>query len=394
MEASCTAKIGRPLGNPLEFPLLSLYLAASFAPETKVKLPFRDLSLENQSIRDELLQALTETLDSGTFILGPKVAAFEAAVAERVGTRVAVGVASGSDALVIGLRALGVGPGDEEITSPFTFVATPEAIVRVGARPVFVDIDQETLALDPQRVEDAITPRTRALLPVHVFGRVADMASIMDLARRHGLVVLEDAAQAMGAKLDGRSAGSLGHAAAFSFFPTKNLGALGDGGMLTTDSLQVAEIARSLRQHGKVGPGFEEVGYNSRLDALQAAVLLAKLPHLERWTAERRAIAAQYAEAFRGMDGVTCPLDPGGDAHVFHQYAVRVAGGRREVLAAWLASRGVETKVYYSPLASQFAGYGVGAGALPVAERAAAELLCLPVYGGMAGGVLGELLRA
>lgn len=353
---------------------------------TTGRVPVLDLAPEIDALRPALDAAFARVLDGGTFILGAEVEAFERACAASLGVRHAVGVANGTDALVIALRALGVGPGDEVITTPFSFFATAESISAIGARPVFVDIDAATMNLDVAKVEAAITPRTRALLPVHLFGQMAEMTPLMEIARRHGLVVLEDVAQAMGAvDGEGRKAGAIGHAAAFSFFPSKTLGGFGDGGLIATNDDAVAEAARMLRTHGsRVKYRNEVVGYNSRLDTLQAALLGVKLPHLDAALAARRDAARRYHGLLAGVEGLVLPRI--GDGHAVHQYTVRLVadapdgGVRRDAVQAALREVGIETMVYYPvpiDVLPVYAGQSVPA---PVSARVAGEVLSLPLW--------------
>jgi dTDP-4-amino-4,6-dideoxygalactose transaminase len=334
------------------------------------------------SLKREIDAAISCVLSSGQFILGPNVRSFERELAASVGVAEAVGLNSGTDALALALRALDVGPGDEVITTPFTFFATSEAIVQVGARPVFVDIDPATFNIDPALIQAAITPRTRAVLPVHLYGLPADMPAIIAIARRHGLLVIEDCAQAIGAEIHGRRVGSFGDAGCFSFFPTKNLGAYGDAGALTTDDPALAARVRSLRAHGSERKYIHtEAGLNSRLDELQAAILRVKLPHLERFNAARQAVARRYDAALAPVDGVTPPAQALGRSHVYHQYTCRST--RRDALTALLATQGIQTVVYYPvPLHLQkvHAELGLREGACPNAEAAAREAFSLPIY--------------
>ena len=353
-------------------------------------VPLLDLAAENGPLRAELDAAWQRALATGQFVLGPEVAAFEQEAAAYLGVRHAVGLNSGTDALTIGLRALGVGPGDEVITTPFSFFATSETVLLLGAVPVFVDLAPGSFLLDPEAVADAVTERTRVILPVHLYGELAPMAALARIAERHDLRVLEDAAQAFGARYlptgadvlgvgtaRGRAAGALGHAAAFSFYPTKNLGALGDGGLLTTDDDGVAHHARKLRNHGSERRyQHEETGYNSRLDALQAAWLRVKLPRLDTWTAARRRVAARYDVLLADVDGVVTPNPVPG--HVYHQYTVRLAPGLRDAVADGLRTRGVASMVYYPETLDRYGGRVHGD--LPHARRAAAEVLSLPIY--------------
>ncbi len=342
-------------------------------------IPVLDLSPEIDVLWDEINAAVQRVLRSGQFILGPEVEAFEREVAEYLGVRHAVGVNSGTDALVLALRALGIGPGDEVVTTPFTFFATAEAVESVGASVVFADIEPGSFNLDPAAVEAAVTERTRALLPVHLFGRPAAMDALLDLAERHGLAVVEDAAQAFGARVGERRAGTLGDLGAYSFFPTKNLGAYGDGGLVTTDDDGAAEAVRMLRAHGAKRKYHNEVvGYNSRLDALQAAILRVKLPHVEAYNEARRAVAARYTEALADVEGIVVPEVSEG--HVFHQYTVRILGEHRDAVRAALKARGVGTMVYYPVPCHRLPLYAGRGLSLPEAERAAAEALSLPIW--------------
>jgi dTDP-4-amino-4,6-dideoxygalactose transaminase len=354
-----------------------------------MEVPLLDLTGQYRGIADAVQDAVRGVIEEQRFILGPVVDRFEAEVAEHLGVEHAVGCASGTDALLLGLRALGVERGDEVVTSPFTFFATAGAIHNVGARPVFADIDPASFNLDPAAAEAAVGERTRAVVPVHLFGQMAEMEAFRALGDRRGVAVLEDAAQAIGARRrleDGRSitTGTLGDACAFSFFPTKNLGAFGDAGMTVTDDEATAERLRKLRVHGgRQMYHHEEVGYNSRLDALQAAVLSAKLPHLEGWSAARRGHARYYDEALAGIDGLTTPALLPGNESIYNQYTLRVGGGRRDALAAWLRERGVGSSVYYPvPLHMQecFAYLGCREGEFPESERAAREVLSIPVF--------------
>jgi dTDP-4-amino-4,6-dideoxygalactose transaminase len=321
------------------------------------------------------------------FILGEEVSLLETEVAAYCDAREAIGCASGTDALLLALMALDIGPGDEVITTPYTFFATASTIVRAGATPVFVDVDRETLNLDPEAVAAAITPRTRAIMPVHLFGQCADMEPLWRLATQHGIEIIEDACQAIGSEYHGRRAGVLGRVACFSFFPTKNLGGAGDGGMLTTDDLPLAKRLRKLRVHGESSQyHHDEVGLNSRLDALQAAVLRVKLPHLESWTYGRQANAAHYEilfEAFGVRDLIEVPTTPATHRHVYNQYCVRVREEQRDRLFAGLRERKIGCMIYYPrPLHLQecFANLGYRPGSLPVAERAALETIALPIF--------------
>jgi dTDP-4-amino-4,6-dideoxygalactose transaminase len=362
--------------------ILSIHSAPRPAP-----VPLIDLVEQHAAISDEVRAAVDAVISSQRFILGDEVAALENEIATYCDARHAIGCASGTDALILALMALDVGPGDEVITSPFTFFATASSIHRVGARPVFADIDPVSFNLDPQAVAAAITPRTKAIMPVHLFGRCAEMEPLWRLAVRHGLAIVEDAAQAIGATYRGRHAGVLGTIACFSFFPTKNLGGAGDGGMLSTDDVDLDVRLRRLRVHGDVGR-YEhlEVGLNSRLDALQAAVLRVKLRHLEAWTNSRRQNAARYHDKFNAAgtdDLMTLPVEASGCRHVFNQYCVRVKDGRRDTVLQSLQSRQIGCAVYYpKPLHLQpcFEFLGHRAGEFPQAEAASGEVLALPIY--------------
>ena len=346
-----------------------------------IRIPIYDPRPEVEALWDELHEAIDRVLRSGRFILGPEVEAFEEEVAEYLGVRYAVGVNSGTDALVIALRALGIGPGDEVITTPFTFFATAEAISMVGAKPVFVDIEPRTYNIDPALIPQAITPRTKAILPVHLYGHAANMGPILELARAHSLKVVEDVAQAFGGEYKGRKLGSLGDAGAFSFFPTKNLGGFGDGGLIATNNPEVAEMARALRAHGARKKYHNEMlGYNSRLDALQAALLRVKLRHIDEWNERRRAVAARYHEALAGVEGLVLPVEAEYAHHVYHQYTVRVKHGRRDALRARLAEAGIGTMVYYPVPVHRLPVYAWPEGSLPQAEAAAEEVVALPIF--------------
>jgi dTDP-4-amino-4,6-dideoxygalactose transaminase len=317
-----------------------------------VKVPFVDLRAQYAEIQEQILPAVQQTLEDATYILGPEVSLFEQEFASYLGVRHAVGVGNGTDALLIVLKALGVGPGDDVILPANTFVATAEAIIHVGARPVLVDVRPETYNLDVTQLEDRITPRTRAIIPVHLYGQPADLMPILSIARSHALHVIEDAAQAHGAEYDGRRAGSWGDAACFSFYPAKNLGAYGDAGAVVTNDDRIALAVRRLRNHG----GTEKyqhalVGYNSRLDTVQAAVLRIKLKHLDTWNQMRRANAQLYDELLSDIPGIVTPAVLNRARHVYHLYVVRVERGSRTELQHYLSDCGIQTGVHYpSPL--------------------------------------------
>lgn len=348
-----------------------------------MRVPLLDLKAQYAPIRDEILEAVTRVCDSQQFILGPEVAAFEKEVAEFCGVRHAIGLSSGTDALLVALMAIGVGPGDEVVTTAFSFFATAGVIARLGARPVFVDIEPRSFNIDPDAVAAAITPRTRAIMPVHLFGRCCDMDPIMQVARARGIVVIEDAAQAIGARDgQGRQAGTIGDIGCFSFFPSKNLGAFGDAGLAVTNDTTLAERLRMLRVHGSHPKYYHRlVGGNFRLDAIQAAVLRVKLRYLDKWSAARRANAARYRELFAAdsVPDVVLPEDVPG--HIYNQFVVRVS--RRDALRKAVTEAGVGTEIYYPvPLHLQecFASLGWKEGSLPESETAAAQVLALPIY--------------
>jgi dTDP-4-amino-4,6-dideoxygalactose transaminase len=353
-------------------------------------VPLLDLKVQYRQLEAQLQQAVRRVFESQRFILGEEVSAFERDISEYLGGIHAVGVASGTDALLLSLMALEIGEGDEVITTPYTFFATAGAIHRVGARPVFVDIDPETYLLRPHLVERALTVRTRAILPVHLFGQMADMEPLMDIARRRGLAVIEDAAQAIGATTQPGSvrAGTVGTLGSFSFFPSKNLGGAGDAGLVTTRDATLAERIRSLRRHGETSTYVHtRVGLNSRLDELQAAVLRIKLPHLEAWNAARQANAMRYERLFEeaglsGDDGpLSLPRARAGARHTYHQYVIRARG--RDELVSSLRESGIGCAVYYPiPLHLQqcFVSLHHHRGDFPVSETAAASTLALPIY--------------
>ena len=344
-------------------------------------IPFIDLKRQNEGLRSEIEAALAGVLDSGRYVLGDEVAAFEAEFARYCGVPHAVAVNSGTSALHLALLAAGVEPGDQVVTTPYTFIASAATILQAGAEPVFADIDPVSFTLDPEAFEAAISPRTRAVMPVHLYGQTADMNPIREIAARHGITVVEDAAQAHGAEYQGRRAGSLGELGCFSFYPTKNLGALGEGGLVTTGNDALAERLRLLRDWGqqeKYEHGSQ--GFNARMDAFQGAILGVKLRHLEAWNQARREHAARYAKALEGA-GVGTPQELPGRRHVYHVYAVR--SSERDRLAGALAERGIGTGlVYPKPLHRQpaLAKLGFDRGAFPQAEAAAQETLALPLY--------------
>jgi dTDP-4-amino-4,6-dideoxygalactose transaminase len=351
-----------------------------------MNVPILDLKAQHAAIRDAVLQKVMPVIEAQAFILGQPVLDLEARIAALSHAAHGIGVASGTDGLLLPLKALDLKPGDEVITTPFTFFATGGAIHNAGGTPVFVDIDPVTYNIDPAAVAAAVTRRTRAILPVHLYGQMAAMEALLPIAQAHGLAVIEDACQSIGArrKVDGqwRTAGELGTATSFSFFPSKNLGGWGDGGMVVTSDAAMAERVRRLRTHGGAKMyHHDEVGLNSRLDALQAAVLLAKLPYLQQWSEARRANAAWYARALAGVPGLATPVTEAANEHIFHQYVIQA--DRRDALQAHLKAQGIGSAIYYPlPLHLQpcFAHLGYTTGRLPVSEAACARVLALPVY--------------
>jgi dTDP-4-amino-4,6-dideoxygalactose transaminase len=349
-----------------------------------MKVPLLDLRAQYAPLRSELIEAVTRICDSQQFVLGPEVEALEHDLAERLEVAHAVTVSSGTDAILAVLMALGVGPGDEVVTSTYSFFATAGCVARLGATPVLVDIERATFNGAPEAIAAAITPRTRAIMPVHLFGLSADMDPIL-AAAGHEIPVIEDACQAIGARYRGRQAGGMGRAGCFSFFPTKNLGGFGDGGLVTTNDGLLAREVQLLRNHG-AEPKYihRRIGGNFRLDALQAAVLRVKLPHLARWTEMRRRNAQRYADLFRdaGLNGeVTLPVEPDGYTHIFNQYVIRLP--RRDYVRAQLAAAGIGTEIYYPVpfhLQECFGGLGYPAGSFPMAEEASSTSIALPIY--------------
>jgi dTDP-4-amino-4,6-dideoxygalactose transaminase len=358
----------------------------------KTKVPFFDLAVQFKSIENEIKSALDEVFQNQQFIMGPKVQVLEEAMAQYCRTRYAVGVASGSDALLLSLMALGIGTGDEVLLPPFTFFATAGSISRLGATPVFVDIDRETYNMDPSKIEEKITTRTKAIIPVHLFGQCADMDPLLKIAQEKNLFTIEDAAQALGAEYkpkvgsEGRRTGQIGDLGCFSFYPTKNLGAFGDAGMVVTDNPGLAEKVRLLRVHGSQPKYFHKtIGINSRLDTIQAAILLVKFKYLEKWTAERQKKAERYQELFENslssVKGFKLPTVQFQNRHIFHQYVIRVP--QRDRLRQFLAEEGIGTDIYYPvPLHLQecYSFLKYRRGDLPNSEEASEEVLALPIY--------------
>lgn len=350
-----------------------------------VKVPLLDLKAQFQQIRSAVLSAVEGVCEDQSFILGQRVETFETEIADYLGSRYAVGVASGSDALLLSLMTVGLKPGDEVITVPFTFFSTAGVVSRLSGVPVFVDIRTDTFTMDPEQLENAVTPRTKAIIPVHLFGQCADMEAIMDVADRHGVKVIEDACQSIGASRHGRRAGTMGYTGCFSFFPSKNLGGVGDGGLVTTNDPDVRELLLALRVHGSRSDyHHDHIGLNSRLDAMEAAVLRVKLPYLKDWNAKRARNAATYERLFADaglFDRVTLPTTDAGNVHVFNQYTIRAH--RRDELMAYLKDHEIGHKVYYPvPLHLQecYQPLGYQKGHFLASELLAREVLSLPIY--------------
>jgi len=358
----------------------------------KTKVPFFDLSVQFKSIENEIKLAIDEVFQSQQFIMGPQVQALEKTIAQYCRTPYAIGIASGSDALLLSMMAIGIGTGDEVLLPPFTFFATAGAVSRLGATPVFVDIDQVTYNIDPSKIDEKITPRTKAIIPVHLFGQCADMGPLLKIAKKRDLFVIEDAAQALGAEYkptsasEGRLAGQIGDFGCFSFYPTKNLGAFGDAGMIVTNNSGLAEKVRLLRVHGSQPKYFHKaIGINSRLDTIQAAILLVKFKYLEKWTTERQKKAERYQPLFQDLsssiNGFKLPTIQYQNRHIFHQYVIRVP--ERDRLRQFLTEEGIGTDIYYPvPLHLQecYSFLKYHRGDLPNSEKAAEEVLALPIY--------------
>ena len=363
---------------------------------SKLRVPLLDLKAQYAAIRDEVQGALAEVFESQQFILGPQLRALETEIAAYVGTRFAVGVGSGTDALLLTLRAFGIAAGDEVIVPAFTFFATAECVSLLGAIPVFCDIQPDTFTLDPEDAAAKITKRTRAIIPVHLYGQSANLDPICELAQQRGLRVIEDNAQALGATYHGRRTGALADAGCISFYPTKNLGAWGDGGMVVTDSEQLVQRLCSLRDHGTSSKyRSEEIGWNSRLDEIQSAVLRVKLRHLEEWNQQRRGHAANYDRLLQRLPEIVTPRLAGWGEHVFHQYTIRVP--QRDAAQRALAEQGITTGVYYPvPLHLQpaYASLAYKPGSLPESEGAAAEVLSLPIYPELSHDQIAQVVRA
>ncbi|MBE7386075.1 MAG: DegT/DnrJ/EryC1/StrS family aminotransferase [Leptolyngbya sp. SIO1E4] len=362
------------------------------------KIPVLDLKPQYRAIQPEIQAAINRVLESGQFILGPEVQRFEAAAAAYLGVKHAIGVNSGTDALIISLRALNIGPGDEVITTPFSFFATAESISNVGATPVFVDIDAASFNLNPHQIRDHITDKTKAIMPVHLYGNPAAMAQILAIAAEYNLKVVEDCAQAFGStykgdcieckgtcqntlrdRLLGKRMGAIGDVGTFSFFPTKNLGAYGDAGLITTDDDAIAEAARKLRVHGEQKRYHNEMlGYNSRLDAIQAAILGVKLPYIDQWNQQRRRVAEIYSQLLAGVQAVITPAVTAG--HVFHQYTLRILNGKRDAVKTYLAEQGIGSMVYYPIPQYRLPVYDGQFPTCAVTEQVAGEVLSLPIW--------------
>jgi len=378
--------------------------ASAFTGDDRMAVPILNLKAQYAGIRSRIDEAVRTVLESGHFVLGPSVAALEEELGAFLGVARAVTMASGTDALHLSLRALGVGAGDLVLVPAFTFVATAMAVSYVGARPVFADIEPGTFNLDPHRAAEYlagngpgphIAAHVKAMIPVHLYGQPADMEPLLALARSHGMAVIEDAAQAIGATYHGKRLGGLGDVGCFSFYPTKNLGAMGDGGLATTQDQTLGDHLRRLRVYGGSQPYLhEELGFNSRLDEIQAAVLRVKLEFLGEWTARRQAIAARYRAGLAGL-GLTLPSERADSTHVYHQFAIRVPD--RDAVRGRMAERGVQTAVYYPrPLHLQpmYRDLGYGKGDFPEAERAAREVLCLPMYPELTDAQVDEVVEA
>jgi dTDP-4-amino-4,6-dideoxygalactose transaminase len=351
----------------------------------RLAFEFLDLKAQFSTIREDVMAAITGVMESQHFILGPEVSQLETEIAAKLGVKHAIGCASGTDALILSLMAAEIGPADEVITTPFSFIATAGSIAHVGSKPVFVDIDPESYNIDPALIEAAITPKTRAIMPVHLFGLPADMKPILKIARDRGITIIEDAAQAIGSRYHDQNIGTMGDFGAFSFFPSKNLGGAGDGGVITTNHDKMAERLRMLRVHGSKKKYYHDIlGTNSRLDALQAAILRVKLRHLDAWAAGRQGRADRYRKLFqeRGLtSSIKPPVAPPGYHHVYNQFTIRSSS--RDELQQHLRLNGIPTEIYYPlclHLQTAFASLAHSVGDFPVAEKASQEVLSLPVY--------------
>ncbi len=347
--------------------------------QTLTKIPILDLKPQYESLKDEIKAAIDRVLESGRFIMGEDVKLFETEVAEYLGVKYAIAVNSGTDALVIGLKACGIGEGDEVITTPFSFFATAESISNVGAKPVFADIAANSFNIDPEVIKSKITPQTKAILPVHLYGQAAAMKQIMEIAQTHGLKVIEDCAQSFGARYNGKQTGTIGDVGAYSFFPSKNLGAYGDGGLIVTNNDRVAEAARMLRVHGAKKKYHNEVlGYNSRLDSIQAAILRVKLKHIDIWNRGRWQVAKTYNELLADIPDVITPQLLEGN--VFHQYTIRITNGKRDEVKEYLASEGISTMIYYPVPQDRLPVYRGQYESNAVSDLLATQVLSLPIW--------------
>ncbi len=362
-----------------------------------MNVPMLDLAEQHAALMPQFRRVFDQTIASGQLVLGPQVAAFEEALASNCGTRYAIGLSSGTDALVVAMMAMGIGPGDEVIVPTFTFFATAGCVARVGATPRFVDIDPQTFNMDPAGLERALTPRTRAVIPVHLYGQMADMDAIMTLARNRDLKVVEDAAQAIGARCNGRAAGSVGDVGCLSFYPSKNLSAPGDAGACLTNDPELARSMQQLRVHGQGDDQrYHHVGGNFRIDTITAGILHVKLEHLQRWTDARRARAERYHQLLGGLP-IDLPIARAGNDHVYNQYTVRVHGGRRDALSEYLTREGVGNRVYYDqPLHRQpcFEAPDGETVTLAVAEQACLDVLSLPMWPEMSESHQNEVVDA
>ena len=362
----------------------------------QTRIPALDLRAQYASIREEIREAIDRVLDAQVFILGPEVKALEREIAAYCGRKYAVGVASGTDALILSVHSLGIGPGDEVIVPSFTYIATADAVSLLGARPVFVDVDPDTFTLDIAQVAAKLTPRTRAVIPVHLYGQAADMDPLVELCRKHEVAIIEDCAQAIGATYHGRKVSSFGELGCLSFFPSKNLGGYGDGGMIVTDSDQLYSRLISLRAHGSTKKYYsEEQGWNSRLDEIQAAILRVKLRHLDHWIARRRERAQKYSSLLGGIPRVKTPVTASWGEHVFHQYTILVSD--RDQIQRALADEGIASTVYYPvPIHLQpiYKELGHDQGQLAVSETVAQQCLSLPIYPELADAQIGRVVEA
>lgn len=344
-----------------------------------MNIPVLDLKPQYRAHKEEMSEAIARVLESGQFILGPDVRLLEEEVATYLGVKHAIGVNSGTDALIIGLRAAGIGKGDEVIATPFSFFATAESISNVGAKPIFADIDPKSYNIDPEEIKAKITPQTKGIMPVHLYGRPAAMGQIMDIAHQYGLKVIEDCAQSFGARYGAKYTGTIGHVGAFSFFPSKNLGAYGDGGMIVTDDNQMADLARMLRVHGTIRRYQNEMlGYNSRLDSIQAAILRVKLKYIDEWNEARRKVAKNYNRLLAGVSGIIIPEVV--EDHVFNQYTIRFTNGKRDRVKEYLASIGISSMIYYPVSQNQLPVYKGQYPALRWSDLLAGEVLSLPIW--------------